>query len=582
MQEVFSSFSSCNETDRCDVAIIGGGPAGSTVGALIKKYGPGLDVAIFERETFPREHVGESLLPSACKVLAEMGCWDDVERADFPVKISATYRWGTSRDLWDFEFVPSADFKEEPRPARYEGQRASTAFQVDRAIFDKILLDRARGLGCRVYEQTKVSKVESDADRVTRLEVEGGRGMIAKHYIDASGSSGTLRRALGVEVQEPTALKNVAFWDYWTDTDWAVSIGTTATRVLVLSLSWGWIWFIPLGPTRTSIGLVCPASYYKSAGLSPEELYETAISSEPKIRELTKNASREGQVRGTKDWSFVADRLTGDNWFLVGETAGFADPILAAGVSLTLSGARELAFTILALEQGKEDPLWLRSNYDQNQRARIGQHIRFADFWYSANGQFSDLKEFTRQIASDAGLELNAEQAFQWLGTGGFTTDVSLLPTIADVSVSGVKLIAQRLTDTDAKWALEGASVVRLMMRGAVESFRPLYREGRVEKLRVFERGSKVLPCYGFYGIVLEALMHESILERVAQRLVARSGKGPRDPLPFLYQVLEVWIRDGWIEAIRDARYPAYTPDPDRESASIHRNRDIGPAFDQT
>ncbi len=92
----------------CDVAIIGGGPAGSTCGALLKKYAPHLDVAIFEAAKFPRDHVGESLLPVVPRILHEMGAFDKVEAADFPIKVGATYRWGqpTDVDLWYFYFIP--------------------------------------------------------------------------------------------------------------------------------------------------------------------------------------------------------------------------------------------------------------------------------------------------------------------------------------------------------------------------------------------------------------------------------------------------------------------------------------------
>src|ERR1700733_9422051 len=119
-----------------DVVIIGGGPGGSTCGTLIKKYCPSLKVLILEREVFPRDHIGESQLPLIGNILAEMGVWDKVEAANFPVKIGATYRWGNDSTLWDFHFLPRGEFEDEPRPANYEGQRRLTAFQVDRAIYD--------------------------------------------------------------------------------------------------------------------------------------------------------------------------------------------------------------------------------------------------------------------------------------------------------------------------------------------------------------------------------------------------------------------------------------------------------------
>ena len=105
-----------------DVAVVGGGPGGSTFATILRKYAPNLSVLVLERETFPRDHVGESGLPPICRVLEEMGCWDKIEAANFPIKIGATYKWGKRKELWDFEFFPGAMFQDESQPAKYEGQ----------------------------------------------------------------------------------------------------------------------------------------------------------------------------------------------------------------------------------------------------------------------------------------------------------------------------------------------------------------------------------------------------------------------------------------------------------------------------
>lgn len=263
--------------DEVDVAIIGGGPAGSTVGCLLKKYNPNLRVLILERETFPRDHIGESLLPPVSSVLVEMGCWDKVEAANFPIKIGATLRWGKQPELWDFEFFPAESFKEEPRPAKFEGQRRLTAFQVDRAIYDKILLDHCVAVGCEVRQNTKVAKVQREGDRVTGLDLDSGDHVTARHYVDASGNSGILRKAMDVKCDYPSTLQNIAIWDYWQNAEWAVHIGVGATRIQVRSIGYGWLWFIPLGPTRTSVGLVIPAEHFKKLGKRPEEVYRQAL-----------------------------------------------------------------------------------------------------------------------------------------------------------------------------------------------------------------------------------------------------------------------------------------------------------------
>ena len=121
-----------DQINEVDVAIVGGGPSGSTVATLLKKYNPELSVMILEKAKFPREHVGESQLPGISAILDEMGVWDKVEAAGFPIKIGASYTWGKGDEAWDFVFYPAEEFVDEPRPAKFEGQRRYTAFQVER------------------------------------------------------------------------------------------------------------------------------------------------------------------------------------------------------------------------------------------------------------------------------------------------------------------------------------------------------------------------------------------------------------------------------------------------------------------
>jgi flavin-dependent dehydrogenase len=448
-----------------DVVIVGGGPAGSTAGTLIEKYNPNLSVLIVEKEKFPRDRVGESQLPQISDVLEEMGCWDKVEAADFPIKIGATYRWGTDPNPWDFNFIKPEQFKDEQRPAKFEGHRRQTAFQVDRAKYDEILLRHAEEMGCLVREETAVVKVDVVGDRITALHLRSPEQITARYYIDASGHIGVLRRVLGIETHCPTRLQNIAIWDYWTNAEWADEIGIGGTRVQVMSLSHGWIWFIPLGPTRTSIGFICPAEHYKEMKKRPEEIYSEALNSEPRISKLIANATSRGKIETTKDWSFLADRTVGENWFLVGEAAGFADPILAAGMTLAHTGARELAYTILALEEEKHDGNWLKSQYDHNQRSRVKKHIRFADYWYAANGQFTDLQEYSREIARDSGLNLSPEKAFQWLAQGGFTNDILGQAVIAGFDLGSMKQVMQRLLAAGGSLATFGVQCVSVRPR---------------------------------------------------------------------------------------------------------------------
>lgn len=571
---------------NCDVAIIGGGPGGSTCGGILAKYAPHLDVQILEREAFPREHIGESQLPPISLILQELGCWDDVERANFPIKIGATYRWGHSDKLWDFEFMPLANYREEQRPRKFSAQARQLAFQVDRAIYDDILLRNAQRLGCKVQMPAGVRTVEMDGDRVSGLLLDDGRRVQARHYIDASGNAAVLRRAAGVAIDAPTKLQNIAFWDYWDNTEWASRHPGGATRVLVMSIGSGWIWFIPMGPTRTSIGFVCPRDYYSASGKRPEELYLWALAQEPLIAQLTANASRDGQVRGTKDWSYVADRVVGENWFMVGEAAGFADPILAAGMTLTQTSARECAYTIIALERGEHEPGWLRRSYDENQRTRVRQHIRFADFWYSANGIFTDLQAYTSEIARDAGLELSPQKAFQWLGTGGFTDDVLGQVGIGGLDLAGARQVAQRMIQGDYRWKLSEVNRFWLATDGVERTTIPAYVDGKVHAVPCLRRAGRRLPLCGLFERVANAVEATSRLSQLLPRLEAQATLLAAEMLPELamqqlLQALEVMVSDGWIRARLDpkeARLQLGTP---YEGRNIHSNQDLAQRLEQ-
>lgn len=568
-----------------DVAIIGGGPGGSTVGTLLRKYNPNLRVGIFEREFFPREHVGESQLPEVSRILDEMGCWDKVEAAGFPIKIGATYRWGTTDDLWNFEFLPAGRFHDEARPAKFEGQRQETAFQVDRAIYDKILLDHAEELGCEVRQGVKVTEIHRDGDAVTGFALSTGEEITAKYYIDASGHTGVLRRAMGVEVDAPTRLQNIAIWDYWTNAEWAVHIGVGGTRVQVMSLGYGWIWFIPLGPDRTSVGLVVPAEYYKESKLRPQELYDRALSEEPRIRDLMRNAKSEGKLATTKDWSFVSKRMAGENWFLVGESCGFADPILAAGMTLAHTGARECAYSLLELFRGNFEPEWLRERYEETQLLRIGQHIRFADYWYSTNAHFTDLKEFCAEIASDAGLSLNADDAFRWLGTGGFAVDtVAGNAGIGTLSIESLKQVLQRLSASTANWTISGCNVFKLDFEGAERGYSASLENGAILRDACYRRDGNILPHAGLFGLWIEILSESQDLDGIVLLLERFFNDNPWlptmvDNMRYAFHVLESMAANGWVKAsVNPMRKPLRLSTPD-ESDCIHVNQDPVPAL---
>ena len=564
-----------------DVLILGGGPGGSTLGSLLKKHNPNLRVLIVEKEKFPREHVGESQLPPISAVLREMGCWEKVEAANFPIKIGASYTWGQTTAPWDFEFLPLENIPANvERPGRYEGWRKDTAFQVDRAVYDTILLDHAEELGCEVRQDTRATTINRDGDRITSVALSSGQTITATYYVDATGAAATLRRAMDVKVDAPTLLRNVAFWNYWTCDRWASAADVSATRVHIRSVPFGWIWFIRLSPTRHSIGVVTPASYYKEAGMTPAELYDAAIAEEPFVREELKDATAENaKPITTTDWSFIVDRTYGDNWFLVGETAGFADPILAAGLTLTQTGARELAYTILELERGEHDRDWLLTRYDELQRNRVRQHHRFAEYWYTANGYFDKIREHCTEIAEDAGLSLDPAEAFRWLSTGGFGDDIPGQVGIGGLDITGVKQIMQRFSGKAVDWTISGKNVFKLNLKGAEKTTMGRLYEGRILPVPCYVRGSRRLIVLGIQELLIDTLRKHSQVEPLLAAL--REALAKHYPpqhvelgVKHAMQTLEVMATDHWVQCSTRKGKPTLSMKTPTEGSNIKSRRD--------
>ncbi len=545
-----------------DVLVVGGGPAGTTVATLLKKYSPGLRVLLLEKERFPREHIGESQLPGIGNILHEMGVWEKVEAANFPVKLGATFTWGRNHDVWDFDFYPAEEFVDEPRPGKYQGQRVFTAFQVERAVYDTILLRHAESCGVEVREETQVREVLTDNDRIEGLRLEDGTLLRARWYVDATGHVGLMRRALGIESEAPEELRNIAFWDYYDDAEWAVHIGTGGTRIQIRSLPYGWVWFIPIGPTRASVGVVCPSGYYKQQGLTPAEMHARAMREQPVVRHLLRNAtsSTGGKIHSTRNWSHLSKRLAGENWFICGEAAGFADPILSAGMTLAHTSAREVAYSIVEIDRGEEDPAWIKAWYDKKNRRNIDQHIRFAKYWYAANSCFTDLKEHCRTIAEDAGIRLSPSQAWRWLAQGGFANQNLQSAGMGSFDVASTKTLLERFHGGKARFNVAQYNEFHLNLRNAAQEDLALPANGRILRIPCYTRGESTLPMTGDWLRLVDVLRTETDLESIYQKLLRSTvsvDQGGRNLILARYiQILEVMLTDGWVTGKLNRKRP--------------------------
>lgn len=257
-------------------------------------------------------------------------------------------------------------------------------------------------------------------------------------------------------------------------------------------------------------------------------------------------------LQTTRDWSFVADRLCGDNWFLAGDSAGFADPILSAGLTLAQSGGRRVAYSILEVGRTPEQAGWIKREYDRAQRAQIRNHINFADYWYSANGHFTDLKAYCAEIAKSAGIELEPEEAFRWMGTGGFSSDKLGEALSGTFSITAIKKNIGRMSGRHPTWEVERLNSFKLNIGGATVGTVAIYDQGRIIGVPCYMREGHILPNANALGAMVAALMRDSDLEALLERFafLARSQGAKLTYGSYQWvalETLEALLAEGWV-----------------------------------
>nr|WP_052477641.1 NAD(P)/FAD-dependent oxidoreductase [Kibdelosporangium sp. MJ126-NF4] len=323
------------------VLVAGGGPAGSLTAAMLAREG--MAVTLVEKEEFPRYHIGESLLTSALPTLGFVGAAERVAAHGFVRKYGGYFRMKQGEVPGHIDFTTQGKYRH--------------SYQVVRSEFDNILFDHARSVGANVNDRTAVTDVDFDEGRpvaATLRQPDGSTGRISFDYlVDATGQSGLLSARYFKDRRAEETFANVAVGTYfrgakvYRDIHGAERPGAFSMEALTDGS--GWTWAIPLHGDRLSVGVVVHRDVFRARRYdlgSDEAVFADGLSRSPDVTSLLEYAERDGQVRVWRDYSYFAANYAGPGYRLVGDAAGFIDPLFSTGVHMACMGALSAAATI--------------------------------------------------------------------------------------------------------------------------------------------------------------------------------------------------------------------------------------------
>lgn len=357
----------------------------------------GLKCVILEREKFPREHVGESLVPSSTRVLKDLGFLETMEEHKFVKKYGAVWTSSAKSPIYDVQWEGlSPDMHADIRFAERQqaGVDRNYTYHVDRGKFDELLLKHAASFGAEVYEETTVKGVDFDDSGVT-IRVEGkypDRTLRARMVVDASGRKTVLGNRLKIKEVDPI-FKQFAIHTWFDNADRA-KLSKKAEHADFIIIHFlhktnTWMWQIPITDTITSMGVVTHKGNFDLATTSHEEFFWDCIRARPELYEALRAGNQLRPLKVEGDYSYAMKRFCGDRWVLIGDAARFVDPIFSSGVAIALNSARIAATDIIEAFQ-KND--LRRESFERFERiAKSGARnwYEFIHLYYRLNVLFT-------------------------------------------------------------------------------------------------------------------------------------------------------------------------------------------------
>jgi flavin-dependent dehydrogenase len=320
-------------TNKYDVIVVGGGPAGSTIASILQREGR--SVILFEKEEFPRHHIGESLMTDTYWTFKRMGLLEKLKQSPFVRKYSVQFANHVGKESRPFYFFEAVHHE------------SAVTWQVTRSEFDKLLIEHAADQGAVVHQGSRVTQVLFEGKKAVGVEVllkDGSRqSFYAKVVVDATGQTAMLSNKFRWRVRDPK-LKKAVLYSYFKGAHREPDLNGGATLVLRTPKgSGGWFWYIPLENDITSVGIVANPDYLlKDRGQDLAKIFHEEIEKCEPCHRRVAEGKRVDKIYSILDYSYRSKYNAGDGFIIIGDAYGFLDPIYSSGVLLALKMA-ELA-----------------------------------------------------------------------------------------------------------------------------------------------------------------------------------------------------------------------------------------------